>query len=157
MKIVEIIKKINENEEITKLKKKGFFLCSCFSSTKQFVKPSVWTFHYFNPKTKKIVDCFYKTNIEIGEENHAYKEMKKLETDKINISVEDALKTAEEKFDKSIANILITLHMKKINSVDRVVWTIVVISKDIIATLFDIDAEKGEILDKKETSILRRE
>jgi uncharacterized membrane protein YkoI len=42
-----------------------------------------------------------------------------------------------------------------LNKNDKIVWTVSIITQDMMITSFDIDAITGKITDKKEDSLLR--
>jgi uncharacterized membrane protein YkoI len=111
-----------------------------------------WTLHFYSPETKKIVDCFVADTVNIGEETPAIKEMQELDTSKIKISSKTALKTVNEEFDKKTISSMISLHKN-----EKIIWTVSMITQDMMATSFDIDAITGKIIEKREGSLLRKE
>jgi len=150
MNVLDAIERAKENESIRSLK--DFFLGSAFTCIKNNEEISNWTVLFYNPKTKKVLDCFVSDKfVTPGEETPAMDEIKELGTEGIKIPVEKALETAKEGTKKSIVNIMISLHKK-----DAVLWSIGIVFADMFALSVDIDAETGNILKKEETSLIRR-
>ena len=149
--VTSAIEKAGANEDVKKLD--GYFLCSCFASIRQAGEKIIqWTLLYYNPQINKVVDCFVSdTLVTVGEETPPMAEIEKPDFSELKISVEDALETAKKDSMKSAINILITLHQK-----GRLIWTINLISSDMIATTIDIDAKTGGVTRKEETSLIRR-
>lgn len=154
--MLEIIEKTMKDPKIQKLVKEDFFLGSVFGSIqdKELDKGLVneWILHFFNPKTQTVVDCFFTDSVVIGKETPAIKEMKELNTKDLKITFEQAFETVKNDFKLRPTNVLISLH----NDNSKLVWTINMITPDLMATRYDIDASNGEILAKKKTCLMRR-
>lgn len=150
MEATEAIEKAMTNEDVKKLK--SYFLCSCFACIKG-VKDSIneWTLMFYNPHTNKIVDCFVNDRfVTVGEETLPLKEVEEADFGHVAIRAGKALDAVSKKFSKSTINVLITLHRKP------PVWTINMITPDMTATTFDIDAKSGRITREETTSLVRR-
>ena len=148
MLLIDAIRKA-ENDKLVKKLSKDHFLCSAFA----FVRDGdvkEWILHFFSPERKKMVDCFVGNSIIIGEETPAIKDMQELDTGKIKVSSERALKIVEKNFEKKIVSSMMSLHGK-----ENIIWTVSMITQDMMITSFDIDAVTGEIIDKKEESLIR--
>ncbi len=150
MLLIDAIRKAEKDRLVRKLSK-NHFLCSAFA----FIKDdsvNEWVLHYFSPESKKMVDCIVGSAVNIGDETPAIKEMEKLDAKKVKVSSDRAIKIAGKGFEKKTVSSMISLHKK-----DKVVWTVSMITQDMIITSFDIDALTGKITDKKEESLLRRQ
>ena len=151
MDVSYAIERANANEEIKKLS--GYFLCSCFACIKQSKEEiKQWTLLYYNPDSRKVLDCFVNDKfVTLGDETPPLAEIEKPDFEELKVTVEDALEKAAKDYRKSTLNVLITLHQKQ-----RLVWTINLISGDMMATTVDVDAKTGEITRREETSLIRR-
>lgn len=150
MEATEAIEKAMKSEDVRKLK--SYFLCSCFACIKS-AKDSIseWTLMFYNPDTNKIVDCFVNDRfVTIGEETPPLKEVEEADFGHAVINAGRALDIVSKKFSKSTINVLITLHRKP------PVWTINMITPDMMATTFDIDAKTGKIIKESATSLIRK-
>lgn len=150
MLLMDAIKKA-ESDKLVKKLSKDHFLCSAFA----FIRDGIvkeWTLHFFSPKEKKMVDCLVSDTVTIGEETPAIKDMQELNTKKIKISSEKALKIVKREFDKKTITSMISLRKKK-----KITWTVNMITQDMMATSFDIDAMTGKIIERKEESLIREE
>ena len=150
MEAGEAIEKAMKDGNVKKIIDDGFFLASAFSSLKKG-KITEWILLFFNSKTKKTIDCYVTQNINLDEEMPAMKELTELNTEKIKISAEKAVETAKSKFSGSAISTLITITTK-----ERVVISITFISAALQATIYDIDAENGEILREESANLARR-
>lgn len=150
MEVTEAIRMAGASKDVKRLK--NYFLCSCFACIKHAKEDiTSWTLLYYNPTTKKVLDCFVNDKfVTIGEETPPLGEVEKADFSRVKISAEEAIDMAAKNFSKSTINVLITLHKK------RLVWTINFISGDMMATTFDIDADTGKITREDTTSLIRR-
>jgi uncharacterized membrane protein YkoI len=147
MKILDAIERAQKSGEFSKLK--DFFLASAFACITENEDIKNWTLLFYNKKRNVAVDCFVNDKfVTFDAEMPAMDDYKELKFDKI-IPVEKAINIAKEKVNIKIVNILITLVMK-----ESVLWKISVITIDIAATSFEIDASNGEILKEDRTSLL---
>jgi uncharacterized membrane protein YkoI len=139
-----------ENDKLVKKLSKDHFLCSAFA----FIKDDdikEWILHYFSPENKKMVDCFVSNTVTIGDETPAIKDMKELNPGKIKITYKKAVTIIKKNFEKKIVSSMISLHQK-----EKIIWTVSMITQDMMITSFDLDAITGEIIEKKEESLIRR-
>lgn len=155
--MLEIIEKAMKDPKVQKLIKENFFLGSVFGSIqdKELDKGLVneWILHFFNPKTQQVIDCFVNDSVIIGKETPAIKEMKKFDTKRLKTTFDQAFETVKNDFKNKPTNVLISLHTNKSNVL---VWTINMITPDLMATSYDIDAETGALLEKKRVCLMRR-
>lgn len=149
MEVNEAIEKASNNEDVKKLQ--NYFLCSCFACVKdKNDKITEWTLLFYNPDKNVVVDCFVNSKfVTIGEETPPLTEIEKPDFDEAKVNVGDAI-SAVKNFKKNTINVLITLHKSPL------IWTINMITPDMMATTFDIDAKTGKILREEETSLIRR-
>lgn len=150
MNVLDAIEMAENDSNIKSLK--DFFLGSAFACIKDKEEVTDWTILFYNPKTKKVIDCFVNEKfVTPGEETVALNEIEELETDKVKIPVEKALEIAKGGQKKNIVNTLITLHKK-----DIVLWSIAVVCSDMTATAVDIDAETGDVRKKEEKILFKK-
>ncbi|MFA4819345.1 MAG: PepSY domain-containing protein [Candidatus Aenigmatarchaeota archaeon] len=151
MELKEAIDRAESDEGVKKLTK--YFMCSCFVCIKDIKdKIDEWTLLFYNPEKELVIDCFVNDKfVTLGEETPPLKEVKKPDFTEAHVTIKEALETVEKKFDKKTINVLITLHQK-----DTLVWTINMITPDMNATTFDIDAKTGNIVHEETTSLIRR-
>ena len=149
MQVKDAIERAEKSDEVKKLH--GYFLCSCFASIKdKDEKVKEWTLLFYNHEKKVVLDCFVNEKfVTIGEETPPISDVERPDLSGLKITVDEALEKVVKNFSKSIINILITLHSKK-----SLVWTINLITKDMMATTFDIDANSGEIVREETTSLI---
>lgn len=150
IELTEAIQRAKANEDVKKLK--DYFLCSCFACIKTSSdKINEWTLLFYNQKKNLVLDVFVNDKfVTIGEETPPLKEVEKPDFDAVKITVEEALAAVKD-FKKSTINVLITLHQKGV-----MVWTLSMITPDMMATTFDIDAKTGKIIREESTSLVRR-
>jgi len=138
-------------EKIKKLR--GYFLGSCFACIKN--KSDIvteWTLLYYNASTGKAIDCFVNDKfVTVSDETRTVNPVKEMDVGDVHIGIEKAIDIADGKFSKSTINILITLHFR-----ERLVWTINMISADLNAITYDIDAASGKILREETTSLAHK-
>ncbi|HLC67274.1 MAG TPA: hypothetical protein VJI12_00145 [archaeon] len=143
--------KAAKEEKIRTLR--GYFLGSCFACIKN--KNDIiteWTFLYYNTSTGKAVDCFVNDKfVTVSDETRAVNPVKEMNIDDLHIGIEKAIDIADKKFSKNTINILITLHKR-----EHLMWTINMISADMNAITYDIDAGSGKILREETTSLARK-
>lgn len=150
MNVLDAIERAKNNSDIKKLK--DFFLGSAFTCVKDGEEINQWTILFYNPKTKRVTDCFVNDRfVTPSEETKAIDEIKELNTKNIKVPVEKALEIAKKDITKTIINILISLHKK-----DVVMWSIGLVSSDMTATSVDINAETGEVIKKEETKLIKQ-
>ncbi len=131
--------------------RKDFFLCSCFVSSKDFSVRG-WTVIFYNPKTKNVVECeCSESGVEVSEESRSMKEPRPLVKSEIIKDDSYALGKASSDFSGKPVNVLVSLQTK-----DRTMWTVSVVTQDLSATIYDIDAKTGEVLRKEKTGLVRR-
>ena len=148
MLLIDAIRKAEKDRAVKELSK-THFLCSAFA----FIKDDgvkEWVLHYFSPESKKMTDCVVGSSVNIGDETPAIKEMEKLDAKKVKVSSDKAIKTAGKDFDKKKISSMVSLHKK-----DKIVWTVSMITQDMMITSFDVDAMTGKITGRKEESLLR--
>ena len=148
MLLMDAIRKA-ENDKLVKKLSRDHFLCSAFAFIKD-ADVKEWTLHFFSPERKTMVDCFVSDTVTIGEETPAIKDMQELDTCRIKISSERALEIVKKKFDKKAVSSMISLHKK-----EKIIWTVSMITQDMMVTSFDMDALTGKIIEKKEESLIR--
>ena len=151
MEITEAINRAQTSKDVKKLK--DYFLASCFACVK---KPDEiindWTLLYYDPKTKKAIDCFVNEKfVTVSKETRPVSEITEPILGDLKIPIERALETAQNKFGKTTINILITLHQKT-----SLVWTINMIGADLSVITYDIDAKSGKITGEESTSLIRK-
>ncbi len=151
MQVTEAIKKAENNEDVKKLH--GYFLCSCFACIKsKDEKIKEWTLLFYNPEKNVVLDCFVNDKfVTIGEETPPMSNVERPDFSETKVTVDEAMESVKKKFSKTTINILITLHMK-----GALVWTINMITSDIMATTFDIDAKTGKITREETTSLISK-
>ena len=151
MQVTEAIRKAQDNEDVKKLH--GYFLCSCFACIKsRDDKINEWTLLFYNPEKNVVLDCFVNDKfVTIGDETPPMSGVEKPDFSEARITVEEAMESVSKKFSKTTINILITLHRK-----GSLIWTINMITSDMMATTFDIDAKTGKILREDTTSLIRK-
>lgn len=150
MELKDAIEKAGRSEDIKSLK--DYFLCSCFAYLKGVKdKISEWTLLYYSPKSRMVIDCFVGDEVIVGEETPPISEVEKPDFSEVTVTAEDALETASKNFSKGTINVMITLHSK-----GTAVWTISMITADMMVTIFDIDAKTGKIIKEEATSLVRR-
>lgn len=151
MQIRAAVEKAESDDRIKTLR--DYFLGSVFACIKD--KSDViteWTLLYYNTRTGKAVDCFVNDKfVTVSEETRPVNPVKKMDAGDAHIGVEKAIATASEKFRKKTINILITLH-----HTEKLVWTLNMISPDLSATTYDIDAANGNIVREETTSLMRK-
>jgi uncharacterized membrane protein YkoI len=146
MDIMNAIARAQKSEEFPKLK--DFFLASAFAITDSNEIKN-WTFLFYNKKRNVTIDCFVNDKfVTLDPEAAAISDYKEMKIGKI-IDVNKAVEMAKGKIKNKIVNVLITLVMK-----EKLIWKISVITADIMATSFEIDAYTGEILKEDSTSLL---
>ncbi len=150
MEVKEAIERAKNSKDVKKLK--NYFICSCFACINDSKKEiTEWTLLFYNPEKKVVLDCFVNDKfVTLGEETPPMSEIKKPSLDGLKVTAEDALGTVLKNFKKSTINVLITLHKNPL------VWTINMITKDMMATTFDVDASTGKVLREEETSLIRK-
>jgi len=147
MLLSDAIRKAEKDESIKKLSK-DHFLCSAFAFVKNGdVKE--WILHFFSPKRKKMVDCFVSDSVNIGEETPAIKDMQELDPKKVKVSSAQVLEIVKKRFDKKAVSSMISLHKKR-----KTIWTINMITQDMMVTKFDIDALNGEIINEEKKALI---
>jgi hypothetical protein len=153
MNVLDAIEKAENNENIKTLK--DFVLGSAFACVKDKEEITQWTILFYNPRTKKVIDCFVNEKfVTPGEETPALYETDELKEEDINkmkITVEKALEIAKEGVTKSIVNIMISLHKR-----DSILWSISIVATDMTALTIDINAETGDTIKKEETKLIRQ-
>ena len=150
MEVSDAIERAKNNEDVRKLA--GYFLCSCFACLKQSKdRINEWTLLFYNKKKNTVLDVFVNDKfVTIGDETPPIKEVEEPDFDTVEIGIEEALEALKD-FKKSTINVLITLHKKGI-----MVWTISMITTDMMATTFDVDAVTGKIVKEETMSLVRR-
>lgn len=155
MNLLEAMQKVEQNENVRKLR--GYYLGSVFSSIIEKQEITEWTFLYYNPTSKMVVDCFVAENlVTVGEETPAIKDMQELDLKKVKTGIEEAMETVKKKFNKSSLNTLISLHNKQFDKETKTVWTIAFVTPEMSAISYDIDAGNGQVLNETTTNLLRR-
>ena len=150
MELEEAIKRAMDDIKVMSLD--DYFLASVFSIIEEGKDVTEWTLLFYNPKTKKTRDCFVNEKfVTLGEEMQAQKEMKEVIALEAKTHVNDAIKTAQQKYGKKTINILISLHMT-----DRICWAITMIGTDITATSYEIDGTDGKVLSENTVSLMKR-
>ena len=151
MRVNDAIERTEKNEDVKKLR--GYFLCSCFACVKdKNDKISEWTLLFYNPDKNAVLDCFVNDKfVTIGDETPPISEIEKPDFKEVKTSIETAMETINKKFSKTTINVLITLHKK-----GSMVWTINMITADMNATTFDVDAKTGKITREETTSLIRK-
>ena len=150
MEAGEAIEMAMNDSSVKKIIGDGYYLASVFSSLKE-EKIEEWILLFYNKVSHKTIDCYVTQNVNLDEEMPAMKELTELNTEKIKISAEKAVETAKSKFSGSAISTLITITTK-----ERVVISITFISAALQATIYDIDAENGEILREESANLARR-
>jgi hypothetical protein len=151
MEIKDAIKRAENSNDVKNLH--GYFLGSCFACVKtsdEEIKD--WTLLYYDPKTDRAIDCFVNEKfVTVSKETRPVSRISKPDFSGLDVTIQHALETAQNKFAKSTINILITLHRK-----DTLVWTINMIGKDLAVITYDIDAKTGKIVYEESTSLIRK-
>lgn len=149
---MHVLDAINKAEEKMQ-SRKDFFLCSCFVSCKDFSETDEWTVIFYNPSSRNVVECECNENgIQVSDESKAISNPSRLVKNDIVADEFDILKKVGGDFDIKPVSILVSLRTKD----NMTMWTVSVVTQDICATIYDIDAKTGDIIRKEKTGLVKR-
>jgi hypothetical protein len=145
----EALERAQGDENVKNLN--NYFLGSMFTSMDSETVEE-WTLHFYNSKSNMIRNCVVSNSeINLQKEEPAIKEMNPLDIKEVKISLDEAIGIVKADYDEKHVQTLVTLHKK-----ENVMWSINMISAAMIITTYSIDAETGEIKNKKTTSLIQR-
>jgi hypothetical protein len=148
MELKEIKKTIGEDKTIRKISKNAY-LISLFSIIDSIDQEIRWTAHFLNTKEKKLISYrFYEKELEEEDFNETFNELK---LDSVKVEAKKAIEKAKSNFNRTIVKILITLSRNK-----HTLWTISLISPDLTACKFEIDAKTNDIRSMEEMTLFKR-
>ncbi len=140
----EALKKLEENKIFKE--EKGIL-------SHAFIMPpsEEWQLGFYNKKTDKVITYFMNETIEKSPPTEVMKEnpINKINISKVEISLEEALKFAEEETDSEINKKIVILQNLDIGQI----WNITFLTKDFKVVNFKIDSESKKIIKKTDNSI----
>jgi hypothetical protein len=131
---------------------KGFFLCSCFVSLRDFSLPEEWTVIFYNPEKGSLLECTCSESGITMEESRAMNEVQPLEIGDVRKDEAYVMEKVMNDFGRNPVNILISLHTKG----NKATWTVALVTSDLNVTIYDIDARTGGIIKKETTGLVKR-
>ena len=154
----QVVARLEESKEFKDWKKDrdDCYLAHGFIS---FGDNSHWQIGYYNRKTDKITSFIMGPEIVVNPEENIFKEdhseVRPLELDRIKISLEHALNTAEELQVKEYANDPVMKKIMIIQNIDQgQVWNVTFVTRTFKTLNIKVDAETGVVVEHKATSIM---
>lgn len=133
--------------------REDFFLCSCFVSLKEFSEPDEWTVLFYNPKNGNVIECTCsESGVGVSGETKAMSGIDRLEKGMILKDENYAIEKVRDDISGKPISILVSLHMKD----GAAVWTMSAVMQTLSVTMYDINAETGDIIRKETTGLVRK-
>lgn len=151
------LKRLQNSKEFKQWEKqnKQAYLVHLFKMIKQD-NQTPWQIGYYDKKTDKVISFFMEEQVKISPPADIFKKhgiVNQLDIAKIKISIDQALKTAQQeqkKYKEAIAQTIVILQNLDIGTV----WNITYLTKSFNAINFKINAITGKILHQAKTSFL---
>lgn len=158
MDLKSAVNRANENKEIMRMIGKGFALASCVGVSNFPDLPSKWIVSYHHPEKAKAESSISCT---VGDDSLAVGGVSEptsvpenfLDLSEARVWEKDAMEKALASFreGRNVAHqIIMSLH----KGAEKAIWTINFITLDLAVVTVRISAATGELLDKKESSLV---
>ncbi|OYT57769.1 MAG: hypothetical protein B6U68_01470 [Candidatus Aenigmarchaeota archaeon ex4484_14] len=154
LRFKEAVIKAEKNEKVKELKKQGYFLISAFTMLTLDEEICGWKLHYYNPKKKNIHSFMVGKDVVFDGVSPAMSESKEMDPSKFRILSEDAIEEAKKDFEDDLLKIMITARFDQ--KLNKNVWSVNLVRKDMSICSFTISGEEKKILSKKEISLMKR-
>jgi len=151
MDIKQYLKKVAESKVYKHFMKqhKDYFLVHCFTMLSEGDKEFKWELGYYSEKTDKLVVFEASPKISMRPEEEAFKPegtIKKLEMSKVKTSLSKALKACDELVASKYPGKSITKRIIILQSLDKQVFNITLVTLSFDILNIKIDASTGEVL-----------
>ncbi len=164
MDILDAIKRLEDSKEFKgwKSKNEGFYLAHVFKMMDEANKDA-WQIGYYNPGKDRMVNFICSHEILITPETEVFKEpgksINQLDTSKVKVDSEQALKIMQDCLDKNYSNVDIMKNFFILQNLPQsgTVYNITVLTRSFKTVNIKIDAETGDIKSHKEVSLIEQQ